>query len=472
MKTLSLVCSLAFVNALYGLPVEAATKSITATATSRSVAQEPIAWFANGVGAVTTYTTTFDGAAGVSRIDSSLGFDRFGEEIRPNDNQPLLFEADYATYSPIYGVVGYGFANFTLPAGDSDGNSILDIFQFEKAATVSYSGVIHPDSPAGANQTTSGTLSKQANQGTIQNSFTSRDTSGNIQAYSATILLSYFRGTGAYSRTTQGQNQLDLTLTGGTGSSDATYNASTSFTVISSDQITIPAFTARRSDGFALNVFALTLTRKANKYIGQFEVSDGNLATTWRDYTKWVLELVDGNDADANGIPDLSDTLPNIPPLVAISAPADNRSFPAGSSIVFQATATDSDGSVVRVEYFAESTLIGSSTIPPFTVNTTTLTAGAHTISAKATDSGGKSTTSSPLNLIVAAKPALAISRNASSLNVSGTATANVLHTLQSSTEGTTWADVNTVMSGFRGGITFSNVSVAGTQRWFRVVVK
>jgi hypothetical protein len=472
MKTLPLVCSLALFQALCTLQAEAATKAITATATSRSVAQEPIAWFANGVGAVATYTTTFDGAAGVSMVDTSFGLAGFGEEIRPNANQPLLFEADYVTYSPSYGIVGYGFANFTLPSGDSDGNTIPDVFQFDKGGTVSYSGLIHPDSPAGANQMTSGTLSKQANQGTVQNSFTSRDTSGNIQSYSATILLGYFRGTGIYSRATQGPNQLELTLTGGIGGSDATYNASTTFTIISPEQVTIPAFTARRSDGFALNVLGVTLNRKSNRYVGEFEVSDGNLGTSWRDYTKWVLELSDPNDGDANGIPDFTDAVPNIAPLVVISAPADNRSFVIGNSIVFQANASDNDGSVVRVDYFAESTFIGSSTIPPFTVNTATLSAGAHTISAKATDNGGKSTTSAGLRLIVAAQPSLAISRNGSTVNISGGATANILHTLQSSTDGRAWADIGALMSGFRGGITFSNVPATGTQYFFRVVVK
>jgi hypothetical protein len=458
MKTLLIRGTVLLSAVLYAGGTTAATKSISATATSRSVAQEPLAWFASGVGAVTTFTTTYDGAPGVSLVDSSQGLDGFGEELRPNASQPLLFEADYVNYNPTYGVVGYGYANLTLPAaGDGDANSIPDIFQFDKAATVSYTGIIHPDSPVGPNLITSGTLSKLANQTTVQNSFTSRDTTGNIQSFSGTILIGYFTGGGNYTRGTQGAaNQLNLTLTGGIGSPDATYNATTTFTVVSADQVTIPAFTARRSDGFALNVLGVTLTRKGNKYIGDFAVSDGNLATFWQDYTRWVLELVDTNDADANGIPDFSDAIPDILPTVTISSPANNRSFAIGAAIVFQSNATDADGSVTRVDYFADSSPIGFSIIPPFSVNTTTLSSGAHTITAIATDNAGKTTTSTPINVVVAAEPTLSITRvNASTVTVTAGATANILHTLQSSTDAAAWTDVSSVMSGVRGGVSF-----------------
>jgi hypothetical protein len=91
----------------------------------------------------------------------------------------------------------------------------------------------------------------------------------------------------------------------------------------------------------------------------------------------------------------------NQEPVVAISTPSGPVSLPAGSSITIVATASDPDGSVVRVEFFAGSTKIGESTASPYSFTWTGLTAGTHVLTARATDNRGGTAVSAAVTLTV-----------------------------------------------------------------------
>ena len=92
-------------------------------------------------------------------------------------------------------------------------------------------------------------------------------------------------------------------------------------------------------------------------------------------------------------------TAPNQPPTVNLTAPANGATFLATDTITFSADASD-NGSVTKVEFFAGSSLIGADESSPFSV-TGTLPAGTHSITAKATDNGGATTTSSAISITV-----------------------------------------------------------------------
>ena len=74
-------------------------------------------------------------------------------------------------------------------------------------------------------------------------------------------------------------------------------------------------------------------------------------------------------------------------PIVTIDAPADSSSHPTGSTIgvTFEGTATDNDGLDISADIVWTSNLDGS--LGTGATITTTISAGAHTITAKATDS-------------------------------------------------------------------------------------
>ncbi len=77
-------------------------------------------------------------------------------------------------------------------------------------------------------------------------------------------------------------------------------------------------------------------------------------------------------------------------PLVSITSPANDAVFPDGALVTIEATASDNDGSVVSVEFFASDTLkIGAVTAPPYAMTWTNITPGIYTLTAVATDDRG-----------------------------------------------------------------------------------
>jgi RHS repeat-associated protein len=98
------------------------------------------------------------------------------------------------------------------------------------------------------------------------------------------------------------------------------------------------------------------------------------------------------------------------PPSVTLTAPSAGASFFAPATIQLAANASDPDGTVVRVDFFQGTTLIGTSTSAPFTATWSNVPIGNYSLTAKATDNGGKSTTSSPVSIWVVSATTLVIS--------------------------------------------------------------
>jgi gliding motility-associated-like protein len=93
----------------------------------------------------------------------------------------------------------------------------------------------------------------------------------------------------------------------------------------------------------------------------------------------------------------------NTPPSVGLSSPANNASFPAGSNITLTANAADANGSITRVEFFNGTTKLGEDTAGPYSFAWSNVQAGTYTITAKATDNQGATTTSTPVTITVVA---------------------------------------------------------------------
>ncbi len=91
----------------------------------------------------------------------------------------------------------------------------------------------------------------------------------------------------------------------------------------------------------------------------------------------------------------------NTAPTVSITAPANNASFAAGASISLTANAADEDGVISKVEFYNGTTLIGASTTSPYSYTWTGVVAGTYSITAKATDNGGATTTSAAITVVV-----------------------------------------------------------------------
>lgn len=93
----------------------------------------------------------------------------------------------------------------------------------------------------------------------------------------------------------------------------------------------------------------------------------------------------------------------NVPPTVSLASPANGATTSLGGSFTLTASASDSDGTVAKVEYYAGALKIGQATASPYTVLWTPSAAGTYVLTAVATDNGASTATSSPATVTVTA---------------------------------------------------------------------
>ncbi len=93
----------------------------------------------------------------------------------------------------------------------------------------------------------------------------------------------------------------------------------------------------------------------------------------------------------------------NQAPTVSLQAPA---TATTGVAVALTATAADSDGTVVSVAFYDGSTLLGEDTSAPFAWSWTPASTGTRTLTARATDNAGASTTSAAVQVTVSAPTA------------------------------------------------------------------
>ena len=93
---------------------------------------------------------------------------------------------------------------------------------------------------------------------------------------------------------------------------------------------------------------------------------------------------------------------PNVSPTVSLTAPS---SATAPASITLSASASDSDGTISKVDFYSGSSLIGSDASSPYSYSWSNIAAGTYSLTAKATDDDGAVTTSNNVSLTVASAP-------------------------------------------------------------------
>ncbi len=90
----------------------------------------------------------------------------------------------------------------------------------------------------------------------------------------------------------------------------------------------------------------------------------------------------------------------NTPPSVSITSPASGATFTAPASITINASASD-NGTITKVDFYQGTTLLGADTAVPYSFNWTGVAASSYSLTAKATDNWGLTTTSSAVNIVV-----------------------------------------------------------------------
>ena len=98
------------------------------------------------------------------------------------------------------------------------------------------------------------------------------------------------------------------------------------------------------------------------------------------------------------GIPTI---IHNLSPLVDLTTPTNGAYFLAPSQIALAATASDNDGSVVKVEFFADGVKIGEDAEAPYEAVWINPSVAAHILTAVATDDQGGTSTSVEIPIVV-----------------------------------------------------------------------
>lgn len=89
----------------------------------------------------------------------------------------------------------------------------------------------------------------------------------------------------------------------------------------------------------------------------------------------------------------------NTAPAITLSAPVVSGNAPA--TVTLAATATDTDGTVSKVEFYKGTDILATVTTAPYTYSWTNVAAGSYTITAKATDNSNATTTTTAVTVTV-----------------------------------------------------------------------
>ncbi|MFD0052602.1 glycoside hydrolase family 48 protein [Streptomyces sp. NPDC127168] len=99
------------------------------------------------------------------------------------------------------------------------------------------------------------------------------------------------------------------------------------------------------------------------------------------------------------------------PPITVLTSPQAGAVYSQGEAVPLAATAAAADGAgVSKVEFYDDTTLLGTDTSAPYTHSASGLTVGSHSLVAKAYDSTGASGSSTPVGITVASGPTVVAS--------------------------------------------------------------
>ena len=91
----------------------------------------------------------------------------------------------------------------------------------------------------------------------------------------------------------------------------------------------------------------------------------------------------------------------NLPPVISITSPTKSTSYTAPVNITIDASASDPDGSVVKIEFFSGTLKLGEITSNPYSFTWKNVIEGTYSITATATDNLNSKTVSAPVTVVV-----------------------------------------------------------------------
>jgi formylglycine-generating enzyme required for sulfatase activity len=282
--------------------------------------------------------TSYDGKASIPLFDKdSSGYAIFSEEVMPSFGEPDIYRTDYVLYvNNDYNAAGTISA--TLPTVDTDQNGIADFLQKNQQGNLAISGKLLRQVPNIAPEiAVSGQIvrSAGASQGTY--SIGGRDPEIGDITYKGNLHLVNLLGKIKYNRTNNTATvEADLD---GEGGVVLKYTSQLSYSVADLNTISFPSGKFSTPNQLDALFKAFVLKRNGNRYLGRLDFEDANRATSWPDYMAWQLEIVDTNDSDGDGVPDLSDPpVVQSPPTISVQPVSQTRTVGETVALTVQAS--------------------------------------------------------------------------------------------------------------------------------------
>ncbi len=123
-----------------------------------------------------------------------------------------------------------------------------------------------------------------------------------------------------------------------------------------------------------------------------------------------AVEIHQVNNTSSDAVFDLAllANVPPAPPQVGITSPTNGASFTPPAAFDLEASASDFDGTVAKVEFYQGNSKAGEAGAEPFHLVVSNLQAGNYRFRAVATDDSGATGTSAPVNITVVSPPFVA----------------------------------------------------------------
>jgi hypothetical protein len=192
--------------------------------------------------------------------------------------------------------------------------------------------------------------------------------------------------------------------------------ASTTVTSLTSVEITFSEpVTGVDAADLRLNGVAATglSTVSASNYVFTFSQPPyGNVAVTWAA-GHGIADVEPETNAFDPSRPGHTWSYPLVNPVpsVAITSPTNFSYIVAGTVVTIRATATDNDGVIERVGFYAGADLLGETTNAPYTFGWSNMPVAGYTLRAVAVDNTGIYATSAPVVLNIVSNPPVVLTR-------------------------------------------------------------
>lgn len=145
----------------------------------------------------------------------------------------------------------------------------------------------------------------------------------------------------------------------------------------------------------------------------------------------------------------------NTPPSVSLTSPTSGAVFEAHADIPVSADASDVDGTIAKVDFFAGAIFIGTDTTAPYSVQWPDVGSGTYNVTARATDDDGDIAVSSPVTITVNGGPPVGLGIVGRVVSPTGRLLPNITITLNGALSRTTTTDAN-------GDYAFANLPAGG----------